>query len=84
MRAAVVTARQAEQNAAADGGRDSAFSELSGLAIAVVKDGEIVLARGYALCEIGKDRKVSADTAFNLASSAKERGKNNVGVWLKY
>ena len=33
--------------------------EVPGLAIAVVKDGEIVLARGYGVCEIGKDRKVT-------------------------
>jgi CubicO group peptidase (beta-lactamase class C family) len=45
--------------------------QVPGLAIAVVKGGEIVLARGYGVCEIGTDRKVSADTAFTLASSAK-------------
>lgn len=45
--------------------------EVPGVAIAVVKDGETVLARGYGVCEIGKDRKVSADTAFDLASAAK-------------
>ena len=45
--------------------------EVPGLAIAVVKDGEMVLARGYGVCEIGKDRKVTADTAFTIASCAK-------------
>ena len=45
--------------------------QVPGLAIAVVKDGEIVLARGYGLCEIGTDRKVTADTPFDIASCEK-------------
>ncbi len=45
--------------------------QVPGLAIAVVKDGEIVLARGYGVCEIGKTREVSPETAFNLSSCAK-------------
>jgi CubicO group peptidase (beta-lactamase class C family)/dienelactone hydrolase len=45
--------------------------EVPGLAVAVVKDGETVLARGYGVCEVGKDRKVTPDTAFPLASTAK-------------
>lgn len=57
--------------------------QVPGLAIAVVKDGEIVLARGYGLCEIGKDRKVSADTAFNLASSAKPFLAASVGMLVE-
>ena len=42
-----------------------------GLAVAVVKDGEVVLARGYGLCELGTNRNVSPDTAFDIASCAK-------------
>ncbi|MDA1231672.1 MAG: serine hydrolase [Planctomycetota bacterium] len=45
--------------------------QIPGLAIAVVKDAEIVLAQGYGLCEIGTDRKVTADTAFDIASCEK-------------
>ena len=45
--------------------------EVPGLAIAVVKDDEVVLARGYGVCELGKDRRVTADTAFPLASCSK-------------
>ena len=45
--------------------------QVPGLAIAVVKDGEIVLARGYGLCEIGTDRNVTADSAFDIASCEK-------------
>ena len=36
--------------------------EVPGLAIAVVKDGEVVLLRGYGMCELGTDRKVAGDT----------------------
>ncbi len=45
--------------------------QVPGLAIAVVKDGEIVLARGYGLCEIGTVRNVTADTCFDIASCEK-------------
>src|SRR5262245_22920996 len=45
--------------------------QVPGLAIAVVKDGEVVLARGYGVCERGKDRKVTPDTVFPIASCAK-------------
>jgi CubicO group peptidase (beta-lactamase class C family) len=42
-----------------------------GLALAVVKDGEIVLMRGYGISEIGGDRAVDADTVFTIASCSK-------------
>jgi CubicO group peptidase (beta-lactamase class C family) len=42
--------------------------QVPGLAIAVVKDDEVVLARSYGVCELGKDRRVTTDTAFPLAS----------------
>jgi len=45
--------------------------EIPGLAIAVVKDGELVLVRGYGICELGKDRKVTKDTVFPIASCTK-------------
>src|SRR5436309_14599542 len=45
--------------------------EVPGLAIAVVKDGETVLARGYGVCELGKDGKVTKDTVFAIASCTK-------------
>jgi CubicO group peptidase (beta-lactamase class C family) len=45
--------------------------EVPGLAIAVVKDGEMVIARGYGVCEFGKDRKVTKDTVFPIASCNK-------------
>src|SRR5262245_9848125 len=45
--------------------------EVPGLAIAVVKDGDLVIARGYGVCEIGSDRRVSQDTVFSIASCTK-------------
>ncbi|MGH8147744.1 MAG: serine hydrolase [Rhodanobacteraceae bacterium] len=42
-----------------------------GLAIAVVKDGNVVLARGYGVRELGKPGAVDADTLFDIASNTK-------------
>lgn len=45
--------------------------EVPGLAVAVVKDGRVVLARGYGIRELGKPAKVDADTLFTIASNSK-------------
>jgi CubicO group peptidase (beta-lactamase class C family) len=45
--------------------------EVPGLAIAVVKDDQVVLARGYGVCQLGTQRSVTADTVFPIASCAK-------------
>ena len=37
-----------------------------GTAVAVVKDGKVVLARGYGVRELGKLDKVDADTLFDI------------------
>ena len=42
-----------------------------GLAIAVVKDGKVVLARGYGVRVLGKPSAVDADTLFDIASNTK-------------
>lgn len=42
-----------------------------GLAIAVVQDGKVVLARGYGVRDLGKPDKVDADTLFGIASNTK-------------
>ncbi|TAM94000.1 MAG: serine hydrolase [Rhodanobacteraceae bacterium] len=42
-----------------------------GLALAVVKDGKTVLARGYGVRELGKPGKVDADTLFDIGSNTK-------------
>ena len=45
--------------------------QVPGLAIAVVQDGKVVLARGYGVRELGKPGKVDADTVFDIASNTK-------------
>jgi len=45
--------------------------ELPGLAIAVVKDDRVLLARGYGVREIGKAEPVDGDTLFAIGSNTK-------------
>jgi CubicO group peptidase (beta-lactamase class C family) len=54
-----------------------------GLAIAVVKDGQVVLANGFGVCRIGQDRKVSAETVFDIASCAKSFVAASVGILVE-
>ena len=42
-----------------------------GLAIAVVKDGEVVFAKGYGVLEVGKTAKVNTQSIFGCASTTK-------------
>jgi len=42
-----------------------------GLAVAIVKDGKVALARGYGVRELGGDKAVDADTLFAIASNSK-------------
>ena len=42
-----------------------------GMAIAVVKDGKVVLAKGYGVREMGKPEKVDENTLFAIASNSK-------------
>lgn len=45
--------------------------QVPGMAVAVVKDGKLVLARGYGVRELGKPGKVDADTLFDVGSNTK-------------
>ncbi|HWU77802.1 MAG TPA: serine hydrolase [Rhodanobacter sp.] len=45
--------------------------QVPGMAVAVVKDGKVVLARGYGVRELGKPDKVDADTLFDIGSNTK-------------
>lgn len=45
--------------------------QVPGLAIAVVKDGKIVLARGYGVRHVGRAEPVATDTVFSIASCTK-------------
>jgi len=46
--------------------------QVPGLAVAVVKDGKVVLARGYGVRELGKPAKVDANTLFTIGSVSKQ------------
>jgi CubicO group peptidase (beta-lactamase class C family) len=48
-----------------------ALWKVPGLAVAVVKDGRLVLARGYGVRELGKPARVDPDTLFTIASNSK-------------
>ena len=45
--------------------------DVPGLAVAIVKDGKVVLAKGYGVREYGKTEAVDADTLFAIASNTK-------------
>ncbi|GAB4245766.1 MAG: serine hydrolase [Ekhidna sp.] len=42
-----------------------------GMAVAIVKDGEVVLSKGYGVKEVGKKDKVDENTLFAIASNSK-------------
>lgn len=45
--------------------------EVPGLSVAIVKDGQVLLARGFGVRELGKPDTVDADTLFAIASNTK-------------
>ncbi|MGE8261425.1 MAG: serine hydrolase domain-containing protein, partial [Stenotrophomonas sp.] len=45
--------------------------DIPGIAVAVVKDGKVVMERGYGVRELGKPDPVQADTLFAIASNTK-------------
>lgn len=45
--------------------------EVPGMGIAIVKDGQVVLAKGYGVKRLGSSDKVDADTRFGIASNTK-------------
>ena len=45
--------------------------EIPGLSIAIVKDGKVVLMKGYGVREVGKTEKVDENTLFIIASNSK-------------
>jgi len=52
-------------------GRTMTTFQVPGLALAVVKDGVVVHAKGYGVRELGKSGRVDADTLFGIASNSK-------------
>ena len=76
--AALVTVpASAQRAAAAPPGFDAYVARVMrefsvpGVAVAIVKDGQVVLAKGYGVREIGKPEPVDARTMFGIASNTK-------------
>src|SRR6201996_4152121 len=51
-----------------------------GLAVAIVKDGRVVLAKGYGVRELGKPAAVDAETLFAIGSNTKEFTAASVAI----
>ncbi len=45
--------------------------DIPGMAIGIIKDGEVILAKGYGVLEVGKEEPVDANTLFAIASNTK-------------
>src|SRR6185369_10916503 len=45
--------------------------EVPGIAVAVVKDGKVLLTKGYGIRDVGKPDKVNEHTLFGIASNSK-------------
>lgn len=54
--------------------------QVPGMAVAVVKDGRVLLARGYGVRELGKPERVDADTLFAAASTTKAMTVAAIGM----
>ncbi len=67
--AVAIAAPPAEFDRRVDSVREAA--EVPGMAISIVEKGEITLARGYGLRELGKPEKVDGDTLFLTGSTGK-------------
>ena len=51
--------------------REMALQNLPGLAIAIVKDGKVIVSKGYGVTEVGKTQTVNDSTLFQIASCSK-------------
>ncbi len=54
-----------------------------GLCVAVVKDGKVVLAKGYGVRELGKSGKVDSKTLFGIASNTKAFTATALGLLVE-
>lgn len=54
--------------------------EVPGLAVAIVKDGKVLLAKGYGVRELGKPDAVNAQTLFACASTTKAMVATAMGI----
>jgi CubicO group peptidase (beta-lactamase class C family) len=74
---AVVPARAASKLPISSGAIDRTVSramqafDVPGMAVGIVKDGEVVFAKGYGVREYGKPERIDADTLFQIGSNTK-------------
>lgn len=57
--------------------------EVPGAAVAIVKDGRVVLARGYGVRELGATERVDAHTTFGIASNSKAFTATALGMLVE-
>ena len=57
--------------------------EVPGAAVAIVKDGQVVLARGYGVRELGRTERVDAHTTFGIASNTKAFTATALGMLVE-
>lgn len=46
--------------------------QIPGLALAVIKDGKVIISKGFGVKQVGKDDPVDVNTLFMIASNTKE------------
>jgi CubicO group peptidase (beta-lactamase class C family) len=57
--------------------------EVPGVAVAIVKDGQVVLARGYGVRKLGERTAVDAETLFGIASNTKAFTATALGLLVE-
>ena len=57
--------------------------EVPGMAVAVVKDGKVVLAKGYGVRKLGEPAPVDAQTLFGIASNTKAFTATALGLLVE-
>jgi CubicO group peptidase (beta-lactamase class C family) len=83
---AIATSVQAQQKdpaAAFDAYTTQAFKDWGavGLAVAVVKDGKVVFAKGYGVQELGKPAAVDTNTRFSIGSTTSLGRSRSARAW---
>lgn len=57
--------------------------EVPGIAVAIVKDGQVVLAKGYGVRQLGEPARVDAHTLFGIASNTKAFTATALGILVE-
>ncbi len=57
--------------------------EVPGLSVAIVKDGRVVLAKGYGVRRLGYSERVDAETLFGIASNTKVFTATALGILVE-